>query len=73
MGQHFGTRAIKSPTAAVYHPQTQVAGFSTATTLQKDIDDDAKNRRIFEDHVEIMLKAWTQESFDHRSDDWQIP
>jgi alkanesulfonate monooxygenase SsuD/methylene tetrahydromethanopterin reductase-like flavin-dependent oxidoreductase (luciferase family) len=73
IGQHFGTRATKSPTAAVYNPQTQAAGFSTATTLQRDIDDDAKNRRIFEDHVEIMLKAWTQESFEHRSDNWQIP
>ena len=73
MGQHFGTRATKSPTAAIYNPQTQAAGFSTATTVQKDLDDDAKNRRIFEDHVEIMLKAWTQESFDHRSDNWQIP
>lgn len=73
IGQHFGTRATKSPSAAVYNPQTQAAGFSAATTLQRDLDDDAKNRRIFEDHVEIMLKAWTQESFDHRSDNWQIP
>jgi alkanesulfonate monooxygenase SsuD/methylene tetrahydromethanopterin reductase-like flavin-dependent oxidoreductase (luciferase family) len=73
LGQHFGTRATKSPTAAIYNPQTQTAGFSTATTVQKDIDDDAKNRRIFEDHVEIMLKAWTQESFDHKSETWQIP
>ena len=73
LGQHFGTRATKSPTAAIYNPQTQAAGFSTATSVQKDIDDDAKNRRIFEDHVEIMLKAWTQESFDHNSETWQIP
>ncbi len=73
LGQHFGTRATKSPTAAIYNPQTQAAGFSTATSVQKDIEDDAKNRRIFEDHVEIMLKAWTQESFDHNSETWQIP
>jgi len=73
LGQHYGTRATKSPTAAIYNPQTQAAGFSTATSVQKDIDDDAKNRRIFEDHVEIMVKAWTQESFDHNSETWQIP
>ena len=73
IGQHFGTRATKSPSAAVYNAQTQLAGFSQATTLEKDLADDAKNRRIFEDHVEIMLKAWTQESFDHKSDNWQIP
>jgi alkanesulfonate monooxygenase SsuD/methylene tetrahydromethanopterin reductase-like flavin-dependent oxidoreductase (luciferase family) len=73
IGQHFGTRATKSPSAAVYNAQTQVAGFSQATTLEKDLADDSKNRRIFEDHVELMLKAWTQESFDHKSDNWQIP
>jgi alkanesulfonate monooxygenase SsuD/methylene tetrahydromethanopterin reductase-like flavin-dependent oxidoreductase (luciferase family) len=73
LGQHFGTRATKSPSAAMYNPATQSAGFSTATTLEKDISDDAVNRRIFEDHVEIMLKAWTQDSIDHNSKNWQIP
>lgn len=73
LGQHFGTRATKSPSAAIYNPATQGAGYSTATTVEKDIADDAENRRIFEDHVEIMLKAWTQESFDHNSKGWQIP
>jgi alkanesulfonate monooxygenase SsuD/methylene tetrahydromethanopterin reductase-like flavin-dependent oxidoreductase (luciferase family) len=73
LGQHFGARATKSPTAAVYNPQTQLAGFSTATTLVKDLDDDARNRAIFEEHVEIMLKAWTQESFSHKGLNWQIP
>lgn len=72
-GQHYGTRATKSPTGAVYNPATLGAGFATPTALQKDLDDDARNRRIFEDHVEIMLKAWTQESFDHKSATWQIP
>ena len=35
IGQHFGTRATKSPSAAVYNAQTQLAGFSQATTLAK--------------------------------------
>ena len=73
IGQHFGMRATKSPEAAIYNPQTQSAGFSTATTLANDIDDDKRNREIFEDHVDILLKAWTQESFDHNSKRWQIP
>lgn len=73
IGQHFGMRATKSPSAAIYNAQTQLAGFSQATQEAKDIADDAENRRIFEDHVEIMLKAWTQESFDHNSKGWQIP
>ena len=33
IGQHFGTRATKSPSAALYNVQTQLAGFSQATTL----------------------------------------
>jgi alkanesulfonate monooxygenase SsuD/methylene tetrahydromethanopterin reductase-like flavin-dependent oxidoreductase (luciferase family) len=73
LGQHYGTRATKSPTAAIYNVQTQIAGFSQETTGKKDLEDDARNRRIFEDHVEIMVKAWTQESFEHKSDTWQIP
>ncbi len=73
IGQHYGARATKSPQAAIYNPATQGAGFSTATTVAQDLADDAQNRRIFEDHVEIMLKAWTQDSFDHRSPGWQIP
>jgi alkanesulfonate monooxygenase SsuD/methylene tetrahydromethanopterin reductase-like flavin-dependent oxidoreductase (luciferase family) len=73
VGQHYGARATKSPQAAIYNPATQGAGFSTATTVEKDLADDAQNRRIFEDHVEIMLKAWTSDGFDHKSQGWQIP
>lgn len=73
LGQHFGTRATKSPSAAIYNPATQGAGFSTATTVANDLEDDRVNREIFEDHVEIMLKAWTQESFDHNTKRWQVP
>ena len=32
LGQHFGTRATKSPSAAVYNPQTMQAGFSQETS-----------------------------------------
>ena len=73
LGQHFGTRATKSPSAAVYNPSTTLAGFSQETQVANDLDDDRRNREIFEDHVSIMLKAWTQESFDHNSPRWQIP
>ena len=72
-GQHFGTRATKSPNAAVYNAQTVLAGFSQETQLQKDQDDDAHNRRIFEDNVELVVKAWTQESFTHNGPAWQVP
>ena len=72
-GQHFGTRATKSPDAAVYNAQTVQAGFSQETQLQKDRDDDAHNRRIFEDNIELVVKAWTQESFTHNGPAWQVP
>jgi alkanesulfonate monooxygenase SsuD/methylene tetrahydromethanopterin reductase-like flavin-dependent oxidoreductase (luciferase family) len=73
LGQHFGTRATKSPAAAVYNPQTTLAGFSQETMLAQDKADDAHNRRIFEDNVELVVKAWTQESFTHNGPAWQVP
>ncbi|HEX2939545.1 MAG TPA: hypothetical protein VHO91_00760, partial [Rhodopila sp.] len=57
LGQHFGMRATKSPSAAIYKPATQDAGVSAATQVETDLNDDKLNREIFEDHVEIMLKA----------------
>jgi alkanesulfonate monooxygenase SsuD/methylene tetrahydromethanopterin reductase-like flavin-dependent oxidoreductase (luciferase family) len=73
LGQHFGTRATKSPEAAVYNPLTTLAGFSQETMLAQDKADDAHNRRIFEDNVELVVKAWTQESFTHKGPAWQVP
>src|SRR6185312_3674961 len=73
LGQHFGMRATKSPSAAIYNPATQGVGFSTETVVANDLNDDKVNREIFEDHVDIMLKAWTQESFDHNPWRWQVP
>ena len=45
---------------------------AVATRSDGSTNDD-KNRQIFEDNVEIVLKAWTQESIDHNSPQWQIP
>jgi alkanesulfonate monooxygenase SsuD/methylene tetrahydromethanopterin reductase-like flavin-dependent oxidoreductase (luciferase family) len=73
LGQHLGARATKSPSAAIYNPQTTQAGFSVATTKVHDLDDDARNRAIFEENVEIVLKAWTEESFSHKGLNWEIP
>jgi alkanesulfonate monooxygenase SsuD/methylene tetrahydromethanopterin reductase-like flavin-dependent oxidoreductase (luciferase family) len=38
----------------------------------QDRADDADNRVIFEENVEIVLKAWTEESFSHIGRNWQI-
>ena len=73
LGQHLGARATKSPEAAIYNPTTAASGFSVATQLQQDKDDDALNRAIFEESVELVVKAWTQESFTHKGLNWQVP
>jgi alkanesulfonate monooxygenase SsuD/methylene tetrahydromethanopterin reductase-like flavin-dependent oxidoreductase (luciferase family) len=35
--------------------------------------DDQHNRDIFEEQVEMVIDAWTQESIDHNSSLWQVP
>jgi alkanesulfonate monooxygenase SsuD/methylene tetrahydromethanopterin reductase-like flavin-dependent oxidoreductase (luciferase family) len=67
LGQHFGTRATKSPTSIVYNADLSASGEA------QDRQDDLENRAIFEENVEIALKAWTEESFSHNGRTWQIP
>ena len=45
----------------------------TKATRSDDSSDDELNREIFEEAVNIVLKAWTEESIDHNSERWQIP
>ncbi|MBT7360473.1 MAG: LLM class flavin-dependent oxidoreductase, partial [Rhodospirillaceae bacterium] len=54
---------------------TDVLGqhLGTRATLSDGGADDQLNREIFEDAVDIVLKAWTQESIEHNSARWQIP
>ena len=42
-------------------------------TLSDGSEADLINREIFEEAIEIVLKAWTQESIEHNSERWQIP
>ena len=35
--------------------------------------DDNTNWRIFEEHMDILIKAWTEPSIDHNSEHWKIP
>ena len=73
LGQHLGTRATRSPSAVSASGGTVgVGSVATLTTEQVKTDDDI-NRRIFEEEVEIVLKAWTQESIEHNGEFWQIP
>lgn len=73
LGQHFGTRATKSPGAGLVNDGAVDAGFAQSKVTSKDLSDDVINREIFEEHVEIMLKCWKEESFRHKGKNWQIP
>ncbi|MFL6931731.1 MAG: LLM class flavin-dependent oxidoreductase [Xanthobacteraceae bacterium] len=73
LGQHYGARATRSPSAAMYNNAATGFGVATATAKEKDLSDDGRNREIFEESVDILLKAWTQESFSHQGMNWSIP
>ncbi len=66
VGQHLGTRATTSPGASE-------ASLFGKKVEQKDLADDEVNRRIFEEEIDIVLKAWTEESIEHNGKTWQIP
>jgi alkanesulfonate monooxygenase SsuD/methylene tetrahydromethanopterin reductase-like flavin-dependent oxidoreductase (luciferase family) len=53
--------------------QTIGQHYGARATTSPEGEDNAINRRIFEEHVEMLLKAWTQESIEHNSDQWQVP
>jgi alkanesulfonate monooxygenase SsuD/methylene tetrahydromethanopterin reductase-like flavin-dependent oxidoreductase (luciferase family) len=42
-------------------------------TLSDGSADDENNRRIFEEGVDLLQKAWTQESVRHNGKNWQVP
>ncbi len=45
----------------------------TRATHSDGSADDKLNRDIFEEQVQMVLDAWTQDSIDHNSDIWQVP
>ena len=73
IGQHLGSVPTKSPKAAELNAAAGGIGFAQATGEKRDIDNDARNRAIFEENYEILQKAWTQKSFRHKGMNWQIP
>ena len=54
---------------------TEVLGqhIGNRATLSAKDEADRINREIFEESVQMVLDAWTQESIEHKSDRWQIP
>lgn len=69
LGQHLGARATLSPDG-----QTEHGALGTDTERLTQLrEDDAINRRIFEENIDIVMKAWTEQSFEYKSPNWQIP
>jgi alkanesulfonate monooxygenase SsuD/methylene tetrahydromethanopterin reductase-like flavin-dependent oxidoreductase (luciferase family) len=54
---------------------TEILGqhLGNRATLSDKSESDIVNREIFEEQVEMVIDAWTQESIDHKSDRWQVP
>ncbi|MBI37095.1 MAG: hypothetical protein CL568_05875 [Alphaproteobacteria bacterium] len=54
---------------------TQVLGqkVGNVATLSDGSEDDERNRKIYEEQVDLVLKAWTEEAFDYKSDLWEYP
>jgi alkanesulfonate monooxygenase SsuD/methylene tetrahydromethanopterin reductase-like flavin-dependent oxidoreductase (luciferase family) len=75
LGQHYGTTATKSPTAAKNNQTAVGAGFAQKGmhVTEKDVKNDQHNREVFEEQIDIVLKAWTQDSMNHKGKIWQIP
>ena len=42
-------------------------------TLGSPLEDDEANRDLFEEQVEIVIKAWEKDSFSHRGKNYVIP
>lgn len=47
--------------------------YGVGGTMSDKSEADAKNRRLFLEHYEIIKKAWTTDVFSHKSEHWTIP
>ena len=76
LGQLTGARATKSPNAINEGKGsfnfTTGAKTASADAAQMQADDD-RNRRIFEESVDLVIKAWTCESIELDGEFWKIP
>ncbi len=67
LGQHLGTRATLSPSGT----PDQMAQLDEVTQASR-ISDDQINREIFEENIELVQQAWTQDSVESKGR-WQVP
>src|SRR3546814_6598980 len=48
-------------------------GATTPDNVKARDQQDARNRSLFEEGVRVIKKAWTNDVFDHKGDNWQFP
>jgi alkanesulfonate monooxygenase SsuD/methylene tetrahydromethanopterin reductase-like flavin-dependent oxidoreductase (luciferase family) len=68
LGQHLGTKATLSPSGS---PEEKMALLTEAERTTRFADDKV-NREIFEEQVDLVLKAWDNDSIDAKGR-WEIP
>lgn len=51
----------------------QILSQGRGSTSLIDQASDARNREIYDEHVEVILKAWSQDSWDHDGKHYQVP
>lgn len=69
LGQHLGAKATLSPSGS---PAEKMALLSDEQRAKRFADDQI-NREIFEEQVDLVLRAWDEDSIDSAKGRWQIP
>jgi alkanesulfonate monooxygenase SsuD/methylene tetrahydromethanopterin reductase-like flavin-dependent oxidoreductase (luciferase family) len=69
LGQHLGSKATLSPSGMTAERRAALG----EAEIERLRADDRTNRDIFEEQVDLVLRAWTEESIEHKSDRWEIP
>lgn len=68
LGQHLGAKATLSPSGS---PEEKMA-LLTEEQRSKRFADDQINREVFEEQVDLVLRAWAEDSIDAKGR-WEIP
>lgn len=69
LGQHLGVKATLSPEGM----DAEKLATMSAAEIESQKEIDRVNRDVFEEHIEMVLEAWTQDSVAHNSPRWQAP
>jgi alkanesulfonate monooxygenase SsuD/methylene tetrahydromethanopterin reductase-like flavin-dependent oxidoreductase (luciferase family) len=69
LGQHLGSRATLSPAGLAEDVRSTI----DPALLAAYDRDDRVNRDIFEEQIDLVVDAWTQDSVEREDGRWQVP